>query len=200
MKIFILVDGAQQGPYTHEQLQQMQLTPDTYVWYKGLPEWKRAGECEETAYLFGNTGAACDPQQAQGAAQAPQQPQGFAPADQQYQGQPQQYQAPQYQEPAEGYNQEPAEYDMPSQYIVLAIIALVCCCPPCGVIALVFGSRVPLNWRLGDYERARKDSNIAKWCAIGGIIAGVVFYTLYIVFAAAWARAMGNLIGSGSYM
>lgn len=43
MSYFLLIDGAEQGPFSADQLKHMwrtgQVTQDTNVWYEGLSEW-----------------------------------------------------------------------------------------------------------------------------------------------------------------
>lgn len=52
----VSVNGAQSGPFTLQQLQQMaqmgQLTPQTYVWKQGMPAWDMAGNQPDLATLF----------------------------------------------------------------------------------------------------------------------------------------------------
>ena len=52
----VSVNGAQSGPFTIQQLQQMaqmgQLTPQTYVWKQGMPAWDMAGNLPDLAALF----------------------------------------------------------------------------------------------------------------------------------------------------
>lgn len=53
----VLVNNVQQGPFDMNQLQQMVqnglLTPTTYVWKAGMPQWAAASQCPELAPLFG---------------------------------------------------------------------------------------------------------------------------------------------------
>ena len=50
------VGGAQSGPYTIQQLQQLaqngQFTLQTYVWKQGMPSWEMAGNITELSVLF----------------------------------------------------------------------------------------------------------------------------------------------------
>lgn len=52
----ISVNGSQAGPFNMQQLAQMaqsgQLTPQTYVWKQGMPNWELAGKVPELAALF----------------------------------------------------------------------------------------------------------------------------------------------------
>ena len=54
---YAMVGGAQQGPLSMAQLQQMaligQLTPNTLVWCAGMPSWAAAGTTPSLATLFG---------------------------------------------------------------------------------------------------------------------------------------------------
>ena len=53
---YVSANGAQSGPFTIQQLQQMaqmgQLTPQTYVWKQGMPAWDTAGNQPDLAALF----------------------------------------------------------------------------------------------------------------------------------------------------
>ena len=53
---FVAVNGAQQGPFTMPQLQQLvqqgQLTPTTLVWTQGMPGWAAANTVQALAALF----------------------------------------------------------------------------------------------------------------------------------------------------
>lgn len=70
MKIWIVLNGVQQGPYSMDQLRLMPVGPDTPVWYEGLPEWVPASQAPALALWFG--GKPCEPvPSADGAAPAP---------------------------------------------------------------------------------------------------------------------------------
>lgn len=53
----VLVNNVQQGPFNLQQLQQMaqqgMLTPNSYVWKNGMPQWGVASLCPDLAPLFG---------------------------------------------------------------------------------------------------------------------------------------------------
>lgn len=52
MKFWIYRDNAQQGPYTLDELRQMNVSADTKVWHAGLPKWYPAGMLPELASLL----------------------------------------------------------------------------------------------------------------------------------------------------
>lgn len=50
---YIIKDGAQQGPFGVEQLKQLALTRETFVWAPGMQDWQKAGDVPELAFIFG---------------------------------------------------------------------------------------------------------------------------------------------------
>lgn len=56
VQYMLSINGQQYGPYPMQQLQQLvangQLTPQTYVWAQGMPQWMMAGQVPELASLF----------------------------------------------------------------------------------------------------------------------------------------------------
>lgn len=87
---------------------------------------------------------------------------------------------PQTQQSQTGYNQ-PYE-QMPSTYLWLSILVTFFCCLPLGIPAIIFASQVESRFRQGDYAGAVSSSNKAKNFCIGSIVAGIIFFTCYILF------------------
>lgn len=54
MKYFVMIDGHQQGPYSLEDLPSAGVGPKTYIWCKGMDDWKQAGELPDVCRLFRN--------------------------------------------------------------------------------------------------------------------------------------------------
>lgn len=52
MNYFIIVNDAQQGPYTLEELRQRHITEETLVWCEGMTDWQPAWQVEELRPLF----------------------------------------------------------------------------------------------------------------------------------------------------
>jgi len=94
-----------QGPFTLEELRGENINRDTYVWYEGLNDWKKAGELGELNPLW-------QPQSSQQAQPQPQQPAGYGTQQPQ---QPQQggYGQPQYGQPQYGQPQYGQGYGQP---------------------------------------------------------------------------------------
>lgn len=55
MKYFIIVNDAQQGPYTVEELRQRHIASETLVWAEGMQQWTPAWQVEELKPLFYET-------------------------------------------------------------------------------------------------------------------------------------------------
>lgn len=55
MKYFIIVNDAQQGPYTVDELRQRNISSETLVWAEGMQQWTPAWQVEELKPLFYDT-------------------------------------------------------------------------------------------------------------------------------------------------
>lgn len=57
--VFLVIDGQQAGPFTNDQLREHaragRLTPRTYAWKQGMPEWKPATEVPEAASILASS-------------------------------------------------------------------------------------------------------------------------------------------------
>ena len=51
-KYWINQDGHQSGPHTLEDLQSMTFGKNTYVWFSGMPDWKRLDAVPELSHLL----------------------------------------------------------------------------------------------------------------------------------------------------
>lgn len=166
MEYFIHRNGQQSGPYKREELQSLDLTQDTLVWYIGLNEWKPAGQCPDLAFLFAQPTPPPTPNSyQQSTSYGPQQPFG---------------------NPG---NMPPAR---PSSYLAWSIIVTVLCCLPFGIVAIIKSASVNERYNIGDYVGAEKASKSARnWCiaaactSVGLAILYVLFYV--ICFAATFS-------------
>lgn len=50
---YIIKNGEKQGPFGLDQMRQLNIDRDTYVWYAGMQDWTKAGDLPELATLFG---------------------------------------------------------------------------------------------------------------------------------------------------
>lgn len=158
MKIWVYLNGIQQGPYTLEEVQQLNLTPSTPVWYEGLPQWQPASEAPLTASLFA-------------AYHTVEQP--VAESDQR--------QEPAFVRPAA--TSASAVSDMPPApptFIGWSIFALLCCFPIGGLLGIIFSVISGNAYRSGDYAKAARMSEYAEWCIILSIVLGLIMAPLAI--------------------
>ena len=151
MEYFIVVGNSHDGPFTIEQFKEMNLSPDTYVWRKGLEKWTLAKELPELATSLWT----------------PPAPEPVAEIHSQ--------------EKVTSLSQT-AEQKIPPTYLVWSIITTIFFFLPLGIVAIIFSSQVKNHWRLGQYDRARKDSECAAWFSICAFVCGLIL----IPFQLAW--------------
>lgn len=157
MKIWIFLNGTQQGPYTPEEITAMELPSSTPVWYEGLPQWLPASEAPLTASLFaGNAAAPC----------------GSIPA--------QECTAPHVAAGTSRFG-EP-QLPCPPTYLGWSIFITICCCLPGGIIAIVFSSRTTSLYEAGRYEEAVRMSEKAQWAIILSIVFGLLSMPVAMLF------------------
>lgn len=162
MKIWVFLNGMQQGPYTEFQISELPITEETPVWYEGLPQWTAAGIAPATAHLFSvptrqtetSTADVTEPV-TQGTAQETEAQQ---PRQQQYIWQ------------ARTAPDEPC----PPTFLAWAIILTICCCSPTSIAAIVTSIFVSKRYNRGDINGARRMSEATEWLIIISIVLGLV--------------------------
>ena len=152
MQWFIVINGAQAGPFTEAQLQSMvatgQLTPQTLVWKPGDRDWMPA---HTLPWLFAGQSSP-----AQGNIYAPPAAGGYSPA----------------------MHNRP----MPSNNLVWSILCTVLCCIPFGIVAIVYSCKVEGLYLRGDYNGAVSAANTARtWCLVS-VGLGLLFGVLSVTF------------------
>ncbi len=153
MKIWIYLNGVQQGPYELAQLSQLPLRPDTPVWYDGLPQWTPAAQAPATAQMFADAFA---PAQAFQPAASVQQ-QATAPASE----------------------CAPAR---PSTYFVWSILLTLLCCTPFSIAAIITGAISNSKYNSGDFAGAQRMSAATEWLVILSIVFGILALPLSLIF------------------
>lgn len=77
----------------------------------------------------------------------------------------------------------------PPNYLVWAILTTIFCCPPFGIVSIVFAAQVNSKWTAGDFEGAKSASKNAKiwaWVAFGvGVAAYIIWIILTVVIGVA---------------
>lgn len=69
----------------------------------------------------------------------------------------------------------------PEDHMGLSIFVLICCCLPVGIVAVIKASEVGSRFRSGDYDGAMESSREAKSWAMGGLIYGIVSWSVAAV-------------------
>jgi len=150
MKIWIYLNGLQQGPYTLEQVKLLPIDATTPVWYEGLPQWTPAGQASATAPLFMTEQASNlqPPFEARQAASQPvTPPQGVV------------------------YVQAPPR---PKTYIVWSVILTILCCSPFALAGIITGAISSSRYSSGDYSAAKSMSTVTEWLLIISIVWAII--------------------------
>ena len=84
--------------------------------------------------------------------------------------------------PMGNYSGEPV-----SDHLVWSIITTLLCCMPVGIAAIVFSVMCKNDLAAGRYDSAARNSNIAFYCNIGGLVGGIIVTLLAIIGAVAGA-------------
>lgn len=180
MKIWIFIDGTQKGPYTLEELSRMPVTPETKVWYAGLPKWYPAGTLDELKPLFDGTVEEVTvevvedenpPEPPAWSAPAAQEPsQGDGDCEPQPQFQPE-FQPPYQKAPA---MPVPAPENCPPQYLVWNILLTVLCCSPFAVFGIFAAIRTTTAYVRGNMTTAKRWSDTSAWMVMISIALGAL--------------------------
>lgn len=177
MKIWIYLDGQQQGPFTMEELLDKPVDENTKVWFEGLPKWYPAGTLEQLKPLFDGTMAGkqhdeerslseTEPMEektveiveAAGETVAEEKEtviNRYAPG--------QRYQAP-----------NNSSKPCPPTYIGWTVFLTVCCCSPFSLAGLIASICVTSYYNGGRIDKARKASEVAAWMVMIAIATGMI--------------------------
>jgi len=161
MKIWIYLNGLQQGPYSIEQVKLLPIDAGTPVWYDGLSQWTPAGQTPLLAPLF--TTAAPETGDPAGNSAADAARAAMAAA-----------QAAQAAAQAAQTAQKATTPPRPSTYIVWSIIFTILCCSPFALAGIVTGAISSSRYNAGDYAGAKSMSTVTEWLLIISIVWAIV--------------------------
>lgn len=163
---YIDASGQQKGPIPPSQFSMFNVSADTLVWCKGMADWQRAGAVDELKAYLDNDANDATPPPTPGTAGTAGTASG-APYDNVYHSM--------------GSGTPNQSMPCPPSNLVWAIVSTILCCLPTGIVAIVYACKVDNLYLMGDYQGAVEASNKARNWAIGGLIASVVFYFVYIL-------------------
>ena len=182
MKVWIYVDGRQQGPFDFEQLAGMPgVTPSTKVWFEGLPKWYPAGSLDQMRPLFDGsmTPAGMGAENSENSelsenSECSENSENSELSETTRRPEP----------PAEAFRQtfRPAPQQpaaamrppCPPTYLAWSVILVVCCCSPVSMAALAASIMVSTYYSKQNYERAAKASEWAAWLVMISLALGMV--------------------------
>lgn len=193
MKIWVYLDGRQQGPFELEQLFDLPVDENTKVWFDGLPRWCAAGEIEDLRCLFDGSRSADEtktetdtPAGKEAETEAEIEADNLAaeieagepgevvePAfdlehSRQAEPQPASPYAPGRRKPHRELPDEPC----PGTYLGWSIALAICCCSPLSIGALVASICVTSFYQNGNVDKAKKASEVAAWLIMISIALG----------------------------
>lgn len=172
MKYYYLDSSNQRhGPFTVDELMNIGISEQTYVWREGMSSWERAGRVSELHVLFS------DPMNNETPGQPPRM---------QNQGR--------YKENGPTYNNmQPNMGPPPNSNLVWAILSTIFCCLPLGIVSIVYASKVDGLWIAGRYEEARNASKKAGQWALWSAISVAIILVIYFLCIIAGVFAIAEL-------
>lgn len=70
----------------------------------------------------------------------------------------------------------------PNNNLAWSLVTLLACCMPLGIVSLVYSMKVDTLYFQGQHKEAQENAELAKKWAIWGIIAAMIFWSLYFLF------------------
>ncbi|MCH5246828.1 MAG: DUF4339 domain-containing protein [Muribaculaceae bacterium] len=153
---FIVVNNSHAGPYSVEQLKELNITPETYVWRRGMKQWIKAKDIPELSVVLWNPPAPTP---------LPVQPVVISQSNEQ---------------------SSQLSTKEPPSYLVWSIITAIVFFLPLGVVAMIFSGITRTRCRNGEIEKARSSSELAAWFGIGAFVMGLISFPFQIVIALFW--------------
>lgn len=162
MKIWIHIDGAQQGPFEADSLPLDKITDDTPVWHEGLDKWTRAGDVPAVACLLHpeNSTSTASPETPNAAEHAVH---------------------AQHAETHRHSISDRPENQCPANYLVWSILLTLLCCNPIGIIPIITGAGVRTRWRNQHYDSAARQSEATAWWLMITIVTSLMLAPLTLL-------------------
>ena len=182
-KYWVNIDGIQSGPISRDELANIDFNPEvTYVWHEELDDWQRIDRLSEFADIVAakqkaaaeHSGQSEHSESSVTPPPVPQPPVPQPPELQHAMPQPPMPQPPMPQPPVA------PEAEAPTN-LVWAVIATVMCCQITGVIAIVYGAMTSSANSAGNYEKARRYSDIAQIWVMVSIVLGLIYMPIALL-------------------
>ena len=62
----------------------------------------------------------------------------------------------------------------PFNWLIPAVLSIVLCCPPLGIVATIFAAQAETKYYVGDYAGAEESANRAKFFLLLSVVFGVL--------------------------
>ena len=191
-KYWVNIDGIQSGPISRDELANIDFNPEvTYVWHEELDDWQRIDRLSEFADIVAakqkaaaesaehseNSEQSEESEHSESSVTPPPVPQPPVPQPPELQ-----HAMPQSPMPQPPMPQPPVapEAEAPTN-LVWAVIATVMCCQITGVIAIVYGAMTSSANSAGNYEKARRYSDIAQIWVMVSIVLGLIYMPIALL-------------------
>lgn len=191
-KYYAMIHGGQKGPFSLEELPAAGVRPSTYIWCKGMPDWQKAEENPEVCRLFRNH--LYDIMHPLASAEAAEIPKA---TDDKWKVKPDEPSGPPRSR-FDGFLEQAGEDPLPTideieakkdtstppmSMIGYAWLVTIFCCPPTGIVALVFAYRSKKAWKSGEYTLSHEFSRKAKmWTGVSFFL-GLMAYGFLIALS-----------------
>ncbi len=189
-QFWINQDGVQHGPLSLDELKTLGVHADAYVWCTGMPDWLPVSQVPEVAALIVEPQPESEPtiepqpeseptDESQPAARQPAEPDVPAvapPVIPDVPEQPQRFEQTRFgSQTAPQQTQHPAALPpMPPTNLAWAIGAMLLCCVPLGIVAIIYSTKVSTSYYNGDFEAAEHYSEVSAWWCIATIVLGII--------------------------
>ena len=177
-KYWVNIDGIQSGPISRDELANIDFNPEvTYVWHEELDDWQRIDRLSEFADIVAakqkaaaeHSGQSENSESAESSEHSEQSEHSESSVTP-----PPVPQPPMPQPPVA------PEAEAPTN-LVWAVIATVMCCQITGVIAIVYGAMTSSANSAGNYEKARRYSDIAQIWVMVSIVLGLIYMPIALL-------------------
>lgn len=83
------------------------------------------------------------------------------------------------------YSDDTRNLPCPPTYLWLAILSLLCCCVPLGIVSIIYATKVESTYIKGNYALAKEKSDKAKLWGILAVVLGFIAQLIYFIFMGA---------------
>lgn len=181
MKVWVYLDGSQQGPFEDTELNSLPgFCETTKVWFEGLPKWYDAGSLDELRHLF-----VIEEIQQPATDDMPLNSSGNVIAEAPLQEMPPERPAFLNPEPQPAFAAATPTFPTepcPATYLGLAIFLFICCCSPFSLAALAGSICVSEFYSRGKLDKARKASEVTAWLIMISLALGMIPVILMSAF------------------